>query len=167
MKTEELRLTCAEQKKADMRLKHFLNEANSQKSKKANKVSIDGNQFCQVQGVCIFIEGKDIYTQFLLRIKDNKISNCGTESKLYSVPNPSKYEIKAEARAIKNAKCPPPQACVLLQDLHCLQIKLQSNTIQQSSGAGMKLYNVRCAKVIPEAKLRKVPTDFNEANNFF
>ena len=88
------------------------------------------------------------------------------ESKLYSVPNPSKYEIRAEAKAMKNAKCPPPQACILLVNLHCLQIKLQANTIQQSSGAGMKLFNVRGAKVIPESDLKQVPQDFNEANNF-
>jgi len=79
------------------------------------------------------------------------------ESKLYSVPNPSKHEIQAEEKAIKNAKCPPPQACILLQDLYCLQIKLQSNTISVSSGSGIKVKNVRCSRVMPELKLKEVP----------
>lgn len=35
---------------------------------------------------------KEIYLQFFVKVKDNRISNCGMDSKLYTIPGASEVE---------------------------------------------------------------------------
>lgn len=69
-------------------------------SRLTRKIYIENNRFVQVQGCPILIEGppmdKDIYFQYFIKVKDNRISNCGLESKLYAIPGASDSEKERE-----------------------------------------------------------------------
>ena len=39
---------------------------------------------------------KEIYLQFFVKVKDNRISNCGLDSKLYAIPGASDQEKELE-----------------------------------------------------------------------
>lgn len=51
-----------------------------------------------MQGVPILVEGptKEHYLQFSIKVKDNRISNCGLESKLYAIPGATDAEKELE-----------------------------------------------------------------------
>ena len=58
------------------------------------KVYIENNRIVQVQGTPIHIEGPshEHYLQYFVKVKDNRISNSGLESKLYSIPGATEQE---------------------------------------------------------------------------
>ena len=57
------------------------------------------------------------YEEYFVRIKDNRISNCGLESKLYALPGATEEEKLDEKEYIKEAYKRiggEPQSCILL-----------------------------------------------------
>ena len=43
------------------------------------------------------------YEEYFVRIKDNRISNCGLESKLYALPGATEEEKEDEKELVKQA----------------------------------------------------------------
>lgn len=68
------------------------------------KIYIENNRFVQVMGCPIHLYGSSAYfLQYLARIKDNRISNCGTESKLFAIPGATDQEKLHEELLIEQA----------------------------------------------------------------
>lgn len=71
-------------------------------SRLTRKIYIENNRFIQVLGCPILVEGpanaQDLFLQCYIKVKDNRISNCGLESKLFAIPGASEEEKAQEAQ---------------------------------------------------------------------
>ena len=67
------------------------------------KIYIENNRLVQVQGCPIVVEGPDTdhYLQYFIKVKDNRISNCGLESKLYVIPGSTDLEKEEEKELMR------------------------------------------------------------------
>ena len=115
------------------------------------KVYIENNRIVQVQGCPIKVEGPrdEHYLQYLVKVKDNRISNCGLESKLYAIPGATDQEKEEEKLFQKQAYARiggPPKACILLANLHVFELSCYRNTISKGSGSGITIANVKANK---------------------
>ena len=56
-----------------------------------------------MQGCPIVVEGPatDHYLQYFIKVKDNRISNCGLESKLYVIPGSTDHEKEEEKELMR------------------------------------------------------------------
>ena len=116
-----------------------------------HKVYIENNRIVQVQGCPIKVEGPkdDHYIQYFVKVKDNRISNCGLESKLYAIPGATDQEKEEEKLFQKQAYARiggPPKACILLANLHIFELSCYRNTISKGSGSGITIANVKANK---------------------
>lgn len=112
------------------------------------KVIIENNRIVQVVGTPISIEGNGDYQNLLVKIKDNRIQNCGIDSKLFVVPGATEAEKVAEVDLMEAAFSKnggKPQACILLQNLKVFNILVSRNTISKGTNCGIKLYNVKAS----------------------
>ena len=66
----------------------------SEEKRFIKKIYIENNRFVQIQDYPIIVEGapETSYEEYFIRIKDNRISNCGLESKLYALPGATEEE---------------------------------------------------------------------------
>ena len=101
-----------------------------------------------MQGTPILVEGpaQEHYLQYYVKVKDNRISNCGLESKLYAIPGSSDKE-KEEEQVFMNQAYERiggrPKASILLRNLHVYDLNCFRNTISKGSGAGIMIVNVK------------------------
>ena len=135
------------------------------------KVYIENNRIVQVQGCPIMIEGPptDHYLQYFIKVKDNRISNCGTESKLYVIPGATNHEKEEEKELSKQAYVRiggEPKACILFQNLYVFDLSCFRNTISKGSGSGITLLNVKGHKE-DMTQVTKLPTTEQEAQTVF
>jgi hypothetical protein len=135
------------------------------------KVYIENNRIVQVQGCPIMIEGPptDHYLQYYIKVKDNRISNCGTESKLYVIPGATDQEKEEEKEFSKQAYARiggMPKACILFQNLHVFDLSCFRNTISKGSGSGITIFNVKGHKE-DMTQVTKLPTTEQEAQTVF
>ena len=112
------------------------------------KIYIENNRFVQIQDHPILVEGNPVttYEEYFIRIKDNRISNCGLESKLYAMPGATDEEKLDEKELVKQAFeriGGEPESCILLKNLFVYNLACSRNTISKGSGSGIKLYNVK------------------------
>lgn len=125
----------------------------------------------QVQGTPILVEGPhhEHYLQYFIKVKDNRISNCGLESKLYSIPGATDQE-KVEEKALMAQAYEriggQPKACILLQNLHVFDLSCFRNTISKGSGSGITIFNVKGHKE-DMTQVLKLPTTEAEAQAVF
>jgi len=80
--------------------------------------------------------------QYLVKVKDNRISNCGLDSKLYAIPGASDPEKEIEKEMIKQAYDRiggEPKACIYLRNLHIYELSCFRNTISKGSGSGITI----------------------------
>ena len=117
------------------------------------------------------IEGPatDHYLQYFIKVKDNRISNCGTEAKLYSIPGATDKEKEEEIQLVKQAFAQiggQPPACILLKNLHVYFLSCFRNTISKGSGSGITIFNVKGHKE-DMTQVPKLPRTEQEAQTLF
>jgi hypothetical protein len=89
------------------------------------------------------------YIQYLVKVKDNRISNCGLESKLYAIPGATEKEKLDEKVFQKQAYLRiggPPKASIMLANLNIFELSCFRNTISKGSGSGITIANVKAHK---------------------
>lgn len=102
-------------------------------------------------------------------MKDNRISNCGLESKLYVIPGATEQEKEEEKIFQKQAYSViggPPKACIMLANLHVFELSCYRNTISKGSGSGITIANVKAHKEDMTAVIN-LPTTEAEAKNVY
>lgn len=109
---------------------------------------IENNRIVQVQGCPILVEGPaaEHYLQYFIKVKDNRISNCGLDSKLYVIPGATEEEKEMEQVLAKQAYARiggEPRASIYLRNLHVFDLSCFRNTISKSSGSGITIQNVK------------------------
>ena len=124
-----------------------------------------------MQGTPILVEGpqQDHYLQYFIKVKDNRISNCGLESKLYAIPGATDQEKGKEKYHLMQAyerNGGEPKACILLQNLHVFDLSCFRNTISKGSGSGITIFNVKGHKE-DMTHVSKLPTTESEALSIF
>ena len=103
------------------------------------------------------------------KVKDNRISNCGLESKLYVIPGATEQEKLSESVLQRQAYSligGHPTACILLRDLHIYDLSCFRNTISKGSGSGITIQNVKGNKH-DMTLVTKLPTTEQEAQIVF
>ena len=137
----------------------------SEEKRFIKKIYIENNRFVQIQDYPIIVEGapETSYEEYFIRIKDNRISNCGLESKLYALPGATEEEKESEKEQIKQAYDRlggEPQSCIYLGNLFIYNLACSRNTISKGSGSGIKLFNVKGSeKDIQHLKMPKTPDE--------
>lgn len=125
---------------------------NEEGAKFVRKIFIENNRLLQVQGCPIVVEGNAYYQEYLVRVKDNRISNCGLESKLYAIPSATPQEAEREKALVEKAYKTlgqKPESCILLVNLLVSSVICFRNTISKSSGSGIKVINCKGAAEDP------------------
>ena len=142
----------------------------SRNRKFIRKIYIENNRFVQVMGCPIHLYGSSAYfLQYLARIKDNRISNCGTESKLFAIPGATDQEKQHEELLIEQAYDRlggRPESQILVENLRMYNMICLRNTISKGSGSGIKIFNVKGGNedmLAPE----QLPSDTKEAESLF
>lgn len=79
-------------------------------------------------------------------MQDNRISNCGVESKLYVIPGATDQEKEEEKELSAQAYARiggQPKAMIMLRNLHVYDLYCFRNTISKGSSSGITLANVK------------------------
>lgn len=134
------------------------------------KIYIENNRFVQVMGCPIHIYGSAAYQlEYLARIKDNRISNCGSESKLFAIPGATDSEKQHEEILVEQAYDRlggRPESQILIENMRLHNLICLRNTISKGSGSGIKIFNVKGASEDMLAD-ELLPKDTKEAESLF
>ena len=102
----------------------------------------------QVQGCPIAVNGPatEHYLEYIVKVQDNRIQNCGLESKLYMIPGATDKEKEEEKEQTAQAYSRiggQPKAMIMLKNLHLYDMYCFRNTISKGSSSGITLVNVK------------------------